>query len=159
MITYSDDDPDFGPDDPLAVILRPPSEHLAPPPGRYEEIRRGAARRRIVRTALVTSATCAVAALLAVPFLRGAVQDPAPRTVPLAPPPASSPTAQPAPAESDPVHLSPRPDARSSTNVPTQPAATASPSAVPSATPTEHRPLLPTPRSHTAAPSTDPTRS
>ena len=43
MITHSDDDPDFGPDDPLAVIMRPPAEYLSPPPGRYEAIRRGAA--------------------------------------------------------------------------------------------------------------------
>ncbi|MYV38339.1 hypothetical protein GT030_05515 [Streptomyces sp. SID1328] len=167
MIAYSDEGPDFEPDDPL-VIMRPPHEHLAPPPGRYEEFRRGAARRRILRTAVIASATCAVGALLAVPFLRSAPQDRAPRTVPLAPPPASSPTVRPTPAESDPPNPSPRPDARSSTRTPTRPArppaATPSPSAVPSSavpssTPTEHRPLLPTPRRRTAAPSTNPTRS
>ncbi|GHF00837.1 hypothetical protein GCM10017776_17470 [Streptomyces griseoluteus] len=162
MIAFSDEGPDFEPEDPL-LVMRPPHEHLAPPPGRYEEIRRGATRRRILRTAVVASATCAVAALLAVPFLRGALQDPAPRTVPLAPPPASSPTTRPTPAESAPVPLSPRPDARSSASTPTAPArppaATASPSAVPSSTPTERRPLLPTTRPPTAAPSTNPTRS
>ncbi|MFK4111257.1 hypothetical protein [Streptomyces sp. NPDC002176] len=159
MITYSDDGPDFEPDDPLAVIMRPPSGHLAPPPGRYEEIRRGAARRRFLRTAVVAGATCAAVALLAVPVLRGALQDPVSPTVPLAPPPASSPTAPPTPAESAPV--SPRPDARSSTSTPTRPArptaVTASPSALPSATPTERRSPPPNPR--TAAPSTDPTPS
>lgn len=31
MITHSDDGPDFGPDDPLAVIMRPPADYLGPP--------------------------------------------------------------------------------------------------------------------------------
>lgn len=32
MITHSDQGPDFDPDDPLAVILRPASDYLGPPP-------------------------------------------------------------------------------------------------------------------------------
>ncbi|MEU9992470.1 hypothetical protein AB0E10_37840 [Streptomyces sp. NPDC048045] len=163
MITYSDDGPDFEPDDPLAVIMRPPSEHLAPPPGRFEEIRRGAARRRILRAVAGAGATCTVAALLALPLLRTAHHEPASPAVPLAPPPASSPTTPPAPAESAPVSVTPRPSARPSRStapVPTRPpAATASPSAVPSTAPTQHRPWAPTPRSRTAAPSTHPART
>ncbi|MEU0009296.1 hypothetical protein ABZ079_34910 [Streptomyces sp. NPDC006314] len=157
MITYNDDGPDFDPDDPLAVIMRPPSEHLAPPPGRYDEIRRGAARRRILRAAVGAGATCAVAALLAVPLLRTTHQEPASPTAPLAPPPASSPAAVPTPAESAPVGVTPRPSARPSTGtttVPTRPPATAaSPSAARSTTPTEPPPSAPTSRLRTVEPS------
>lgn len=40
-------------DDPLTVILRPSStEYLGPPTGRYESIRRGANRRRLLRATL-----------------------------------------------------------------------------------------------------------
>ncbi|MFF4489008.1 hypothetical protein ACFY0F_21350 [Streptomyces sp. NPDC001544] len=95
MITHSDDGPDFDPDDPLAVILRPSSGHLAPPPGRFEEIRRGAARRRLLRTAAGVGASCAVAAVLALPLLRTSHERPASPVVPLAPPSASSPSAEP----------------------------------------------------------------
>ncbi|MDX2766367.1 hypothetical protein [Streptomyces europaeiscabiei] len=45
MITRPDEGPDFEPDDPLTVILRPPADRLGPPPGRYETIRRTAVRR------------------------------------------------------------------------------------------------------------------
>lgn len=100
MITHPDDGPDFEPDDPLAVILRPPSEHLAAPAGRFEEIRRGAARRRVLRVAAGVGASCAVAAVLALPFLRTSHEPPASPVVPLAPPPASSPSAVPSPSDS-----------------------------------------------------------
>ncbi|MFF4400582.1 hypothetical protein [Streptomyces sp. NPDC001480] len=100
MITHPDDGPDFDPDDPLAVILRPSSEHLAAPPGRFEEIRRGAARRRVLRAAAGVGASCAVAAVLALPFLRTSHEPPASPVVPLAPPPASSPSAVPSPSSS-----------------------------------------------------------
>ncbi|MEU5596044.1 hypothetical protein [Streptomyces sp. NPDC020298] len=98
MITHPDDGPDFDPDDPLAVILRPPSEHLAVPPGRFEEIRRTAGRRRVLRAAAGVGASCAVAAVLALPFLRSGHEPPASPVVPLAPPPASSPSAVPSPS-------------------------------------------------------------
>jgi hypothetical protein len=161
LITYDDDGPDFEPDEPLAVIMRPPAKHLAPPPGRYEEIRRGAARRRILRAAVTAGATCTVAALLAIPLLRAPHQDPASPTVPLAPPPASSPTAPPSPAESAPPSVTPRPSARPSTRrtIPTRPrATTASPPAVRSTTPTAPQSPSPNPR-RTVEPSTGSVRS
>lgn len=79
-------------EDPLAVILRPFSDRadlLGPPPGRYEAIRRTAARRRLLRAAIGAALTCAVAVLVALPLRLGAAEGPASPTVPLAPPPAS----------------------------------------------------------------------
>ncbi|MFF9489604.1 hypothetical protein [Streptomyces sp. NPDC014676] len=113
MITYSDDGPEFEPDDPLAVILRPASDRLGPPPGRYEEIRRGAARRRLVRAAVWagTGLTCAVAALVVLLPQSSPPGDPVSPSVPLAPPPVSSPSVAPTPSvSSEPaeVHPSPR---------------------------------------------------
>ncbi|MFF4589957.1 hypothetical protein [Streptomyces sp. NPDC001388] len=100
MITPADDfddGPDLDrpdPDDPLTVVLRPAHGHLAPPPGRYAEIRRGAARRRVLRAAAGVGATCAVAALAVLLPLRLTAHDaPVRPAVPLAPPPASSPSA------------------------------------------------------------------
>ncbi|WP_329414137.1 hypothetical protein OG802_25895 [Streptomyces sp. NBC_00704] len=90
MITPADDfddGPDLDPDDPLTVILRPPAGHLGPPPGRYEQIRRGATRRRTLRAAGV-GAACAVTVLAVLLPLRSASSDaPARPTTPLAPPP------------------------------------------------------------------------
>ncbi|WP_409471025.1 hypothetical protein [Streptomyces sp. HC307] len=86
MTTRFDDGPEFDPHDPLAVILRPPSDHLGPPPGRYEAIRRTAARRRLLRTAAGVGVSCAVAALIALPLHLAAPETPRPPTVPLAPP-------------------------------------------------------------------------
>ncbi|MGW2637893.1 hypothetical protein [Streptomyces sp. NPDC001348] len=103
MITHSDDGPDFDPDDPLAVIMRPASGYLAPPPGRFEEIRRGAARRRLLRTVAGVGASCAVAAVLALPLLRPAGEPPASPVSPLGPATTSSPSAVPSrPASSVP---------------------------------------------------------
>ncbi|MPY47341.1 hypothetical protein, partial [Streptomyces acidicola] len=90
MITHSDEGPDFEPDDPLAVILRPPSDHLGPPPGHYHAIRRAAARRRLLRAAAGVCVSCAVAALVALPLRLATDEAPAQPSVPLAPPPASS---------------------------------------------------------------------
>ncbi|BFO17944.1 hypothetical protein SHKM778_43320 [Streptomyces sp. KM77-8] len=42
MITHADEGPEFEPDDPLAVILRPGSDYLGPPPA---VTRRSAAER------------------------------------------------------------------------------------------------------------------
>ncbi|MFI8090823.1 hypothetical protein ACIF9R_21295 [Streptomyces sp. NPDC086080] len=91
MITRPDEDPEFEPDDPLAVILRPASDFLGPPPGRFEAIRRGAARRRLVRTVAGVGLACAAAVLVSGPLQNAATTDrPAPPTVPLAPPPVST---------------------------------------------------------------------
>ncbi|MER5428734.1 hypothetical protein [Streptomyces sp. NPDC002588] len=106
MITPADDFDDgaepeeFDPEDPLTVILRPAHGHLAPPPGRYTEVRRGAARRRLLRTAAGAAVVCAVAALAV--LLPGTHGGPATPTVPLAPPADRyTPTAPDTPVPSD----------------------------------------------------------
>ncbi|MEU9473517.1 hypothetical protein AB0D78_44630 [Streptomyces avermitilis] len=139
MITHSDDGPDFEPDDPLAVILRPPSDYLGPPAGRYEAIRRGAARRRLLRAAVGAGLSCAVAALIALPLRLAAPDAPPSPTVPLAPPPASSSPTVPAPpapsASPGPVSPSPSPSGGSRTHSATAPTRAAVPTRAPSATP------------------------
>lgn len=97
-----DEGQDIDPDDPLTVILRPSSaEYLGPPAGRYESIRRGANRRRLLRATLGAGATCAVIVLAALPFRLSHHDSPTTPTVPLAPPPASSaPPASPSPDQS-----------------------------------------------------------
>jgi hypothetical protein len=135
LITHSDDGPDFEPDDPLALILRPPSDYLGPPPGQYEAIRRGAARRRLLRTAAGAGLACAVAALIALPLHTAMPKAPTSPTVPLAPPPASSPSTAPT-ASASPQPVSPRPSTSPSTPssaTPTSPALSPHPS---TATPT-----------------------
>ncbi|MFI7294159.1 hypothetical protein [Streptomyces sp. NPDC050121] len=144
MITPADDfddGPDLDPDDPLTVILRPTPGHLGPPPGRYEEIRRGAARRRVLRAAAGVGATCAVAALAVLLPLRLTASDaPARPTVPLAPPPMSSSPTMPTPSPSVPSSSMPSPPTPSPSVVPgaerpTQGAATPAPAPVPSTAP------------------------
>jgi hypothetical protein len=100
LITQSDDGQDFDPDDPLTVILRPTPDYLGLPPGRYERIRRGAARRRHLRIAVGVGLSGAVAALIVLPLRMGGPGAPAAPAVPLGPPPAptSSSPAPPAPA-------------------------------------------------------------
>jgi len=98
LITPSEDGPDLEPDDPLAVILRPASGYLAPPPGGYEAIRRDASRRRVLRAAAGVGLSCVAAALIALPFRLAASEAPVSPTVPLAPPPASSPSTPPTPS-------------------------------------------------------------
>ncbi|MGA5877722.1 hypothetical protein ACPC3D_18155 [Streptomyces cellulosae] len=98
MITHADEGPEFEPDDPLAELLRPTSDHLGPPPGRFETIRRRAARRRLVRTTVGAGLTCAVALLVALPLQNATTTSdrPVSPTVPLAPPPLTgSPTPHP----------------------------------------------------------------
>ncbi|MFD4505911.1 hypothetical protein [Streptomyces sp. NPDC058457] len=147
MTTRFDDEPEFdGPDDPLAVILRPPTAHLGPPPGRYEEIRRAAGRRRLVRTAAGAGVTCAVAACIALSLHLAAPAAPTTPQLPLAPP-AVSPTAPHHPSGS-PAPVTPRPSPsvaptrRKTTQAPTR-ESSAAPSATPSAVrdiPSEDRP-------------------
>lgn len=131
MITHSDEGPDFDPDDPLTVLLRPPAEHLGAPPGRYEEIRRGASRRRLLRAAAGAALTCGVAALVVLPLHLTASDGPASPAVPLAPPPASSPSTL-RPSTTAPAPVTPAPSATPSPSThPNRPAAprTAEPSA------------------------------
>ncbi|MEW2518896.1 hypothetical protein [Actinacidiphila alni] len=118
MITRSDDDgQDFGgevfdgedfvdPDDPLTVILRPAPGLLGLPPGRYERIRRGAARRRRLRITVGVTLAAAAAALIALPLRPSA--PPAP-TMPAAPPPPPPTTTSPPPRP--PADVSPAPTA------------------------------------------------
>ncbi|MFF5606858.1 hypothetical protein ACFY65_10825 [Streptomyces cellulosae] len=122
MITHADEGPEFEPDDPLAELLRPTSDHLGPPPGRFETIRRRAARRRLVRTTVGAGLTCAVALLVALPLQNATTTSdrPVSPTDPLAPPPlTSSPTPPrttgptPEPAET-PADARPTPAARES---------------------------------------------
>ncbi|MDT0465793.1 hypothetical protein [Streptomyces gibsoniae] len=103
------DGPEFGPDDPLAVILRPASDHLGPPPGRYEAIRRAAVRRRVLRAAAGAGVTCAVAVLIGLGVQLTTPQSPAPPVVPLAPPPAGGRTLPPTPSASPSVTRPPGP--------------------------------------------------
>ncbi|MFE2419213.1 hypothetical protein [Streptomyces hokutonensis] len=150
MTTHFDEEdegrePDFALDDPLTVILRPSSaEYLGPPVGRYESIRRGAHRRRLLRAAAGAGATCAVLVLAALPFRLAHRDTPVTPTVPLAPPPLSStPTTPPAP----PATQAPSPSA--------DPSRTSVPSMEPSRAPTAPASLA----SRTAAPSAIPTRT
>ncbi|MGW7048126.1 hypothetical protein ACWGDT_36680 [Streptomyces avermitilis] len=155
MITHSDDGPDFEPDDPLAVILRPPSDYLGPPAGRYEAIRRGAARRRLLRAAAGAGLACAVAALIALPLRLATPDAPPSPTVPLAPPPASSPPTAPTPsasASAPPGPVSPSPSAENRTHSTTTPTSAAVPTRAPSATP-------PSPSADPSAPAATPESS
>ncbi|CAL9514280.1 hypothetical protein SUDANB108_03728 [Streptomyces sp. enrichment culture] len=106
MTTRLDDvpgEPESGPDDPLAVILRPSSpDYLGAPPGQFETVRRRATRRRLLRTAAGAGLCCAVAALVVLPLRLSAPEAPAVPTVPMAPPPATRAPATPAPAPSEP---------------------------------------------------------
>ena len=118
MITPSEDGPDLEPDDPLAVILRPASGYLAPPPGGYEAIRRDASRRRVLRAAAGVGLSCVAAALIALPFRLAASEAPVSPTVPLAPPPASSPSTPPTPSPSSPEPATPSPSRDPSDSAP-----------------------------------------
>ncbi|MFJ7996853.1 hypothetical protein ACIQ7D_06785 [Streptomyces sp. NPDC096310] len=110
MITHSDEGPEFEPDDPLTVILRPSTDHLGPPPGRYEAIRRTAARRRLVRAAVGVGVSCAVVTLVVLPLRYAAETASTSPTAPLAPPPASSPPPAPTPPAEPTSASSPGPE-------------------------------------------------
>ncbi|MET9552006.1 hypothetical protein [Streptomyces sp. NPDC006645] len=101
MTTRADEGPEFDPDDPLAVLLRPTSDILGPPPRRYETIRRSAARRRVLRAAAGVGLSCAAVALVALPFHLATGSDgPVAPTVPLAPPATRSTSPAPTPPQS-----------------------------------------------------------
>ncbi|MGW2615790.1 hypothetical protein [Streptomyces sp. NPDC001500] len=133
MITPADDfddGPDLDPDDPLTVVLRPPVGHLGPPPGRYEQIRRGAFRRRALRTAAGVGAACAVTVLaVLLPMRLTSSGTPARPTTPLAPPPVTGgPSTVPRPVPSvSPPEVAERPTrgATDATRAPDTPAASA----------------------------------
>ncbi|MFG2375833.1 hypothetical protein ACGFY9_30720 [Streptomyces sp. NPDC048504] len=133
-----DEGPDIDPDDPLTVILRPSSEYLGPPPGRYESIRRGANRRRLLRATVGAGATCAVIVLAALPFRLAHHDSPTTPTVPLAPPPASSAPAAP-PSQDPSATKAPTPRASASPSSPAdsrKPSRTLVPTMEPSRAPT-----------------------
>lgn len=136
MTTRFDDDadPEFDPttadhdpDDPLLILLGPASApaYLGAPPGRYEEIRRTATRRRRTRVAAGVGVACTIAALIVLPLNLTSAQSPRSPTVPQAPPPASS-------SVTPPVDRSPSPG----TPQPSEPATSdpAYPDEVPSGT-------------------------
>ncbi|MFE9028919.1 hypothetical protein ACFYOA_22105 [Streptomyces iakyrus] len=110
MTTRLDDDgPEPGPDDPLAVILRPSSpDCLGAPPGQFETIRRRAVRRRLLRTAAGAGLACVAAVLISIPLRNTAPERPMTPTIPMAPPatrtapptPSASPTPATSPSES-----------------------------------------------------------
>lgn len=158
MITHPDEGPDHNPDDPLTVILRPPGQYLGAPPGRYEAIRRGASRRRLLRAAAGAAVTCGVAALVILPLRLTGSDGAGSPAVPLAPPPASSPSAPPHRS------ASPAPERPH----PTQDARTTAPTAVPTMRSSAARTARPsanarmstsaaTARTGTRAPSGEPT--
>lgn len=157
MITHSDEGPDFEPDDPLAVILRPASDYLGPPPGHYEAIRRGAARRRLLRTAVGVGSVCAVAALVALPISLSTSQAPASPTVPLAPPSEGRPSSVPPSPSASPAPAGPSRTPESRTAVPAPGNRTASPTQAARATGrATTRPAVPTP-APSSTPSATPT--
>jgi hypothetical protein len=149
-----DDDPEFGsidpttpghdPDDPLLVLLGPAPAYLGAPPGRYEEIRRTAVRRRRIRTAAGVGMVCAVAGLIALPLNLMTSHSPRSPTVPQAPPISTSPSTP--PADRSPAPATPQPSDAGSTDPKTPDSST-----TPSQTPTEESPVA------TAAATTDPT--
>ncbi|WP_329391552.1 hypothetical protein [Streptomyces sp. NBC_01716] len=160
MTTRADDGPEFDPDDPIAVILRPTSDSLGPPPRRYETIRRSAARRRLLRTAAGAGLSCAALALVALPLHLATTSDgPASPTVPLAPPPATRTSPDPAPPQvtprpsgtTGPPESAPAPSARTRETTPTRGSVPRAPTATPSQALDERAPfrggLAPSPES------------
>ncbi|MFD8073204.1 hypothetical protein ACFV3E_11190 [Streptomyces sp. NPDC059718] len=110
--------PDEERDPELSALLRPGTVLLGPPPGRFREVRRVAARRKLLRAAAGAGVSLAVAAVVAVPLhlLSAPGQGPAVGpavpavSVPPAadPPPSPRPTTSPVPEPSE----TPGPDRR-----------------------------------------------
>ncbi|MEU1318730.1 hypothetical protein [Streptomyces tibetensis] len=158
MTTRLDGDPgepEYAPDDPLAVILRPSSpDYLGAPAGQYEAIRRRATRRRLLRGAAGAGLCCVAAALIALPLRHTASERLPTPTIPMAPPttrPApttgpASPTPVPSPSASgarpsSPGTLAPR-TTNPGTPAPEEATGRAEPSRrAPSATPTSIPPV------------------
>ncbi|MFD3379120.1 MULTISPECIES: hypothetical protein [unclassified Streptomyces] len=158
MITPSEDGPDLEPDDPLAVILRPASGYLAPPPGGYEAIRRDASRRRVLRAAAGVGLSCVAAALIALPFRLAASDAPVSPTVPLAPPPASSPSTPPTPSRSpEPATPSPSPSRPGPSDDPSAPGTTTPDKPTEATAPSDAPPATQAPPS--LEPSTEPSQA
>ncbi|MEW2119686.1 hypothetical protein AB0945_31795 [Streptomyces sp. NPDC005474] len=163
-----EDDPDLGPpgpdhdpDDPLLILLAPTTTpaYLGAPPGRYEEIRRTATRRRRVRTAAGVGMACVVAALIALPLTLTTSQTPRSPTVPQAPPVSTippTPPTDPTLAPTTPPPATPRPSTpapqRPSTDATEDPTGPDEPPAQAPETPTEEASPVPT-----DGPSTAPT--
>ncbi|MFI2631854.1 hypothetical protein ACH5A2_15820 [Streptomyces collinus] len=164
MTTRLDDDgPEPGPDDPLAVILRPSSPgYLGAPPGQFETIRRRATRRRLLRTAAGAGLACVAAVLISIPLRHTAPERPTTPTIPMAPPvtrtapptPSASPTPVPSPSESSrpssPGTRRPATDDPRAADPGTPEQDVTGPAGAPSATPTSVRPVP-----SAARPSTD----
>lgn len=95
--------PDEERDPALDALLHPAPILLGPPPGRFREVRRAAARRKLLRTAAGAGVSLAVAAIVAVPLQLLSTPGQPPAVGPAVPaisvPPAAHPTS-PAPAES-----------------------------------------------------------
>lgn len=124
MITRPDDGHDFDPDDPLTVLLRPDPDYLALTPGRYEQLRRGAARRRMLRVAVGVGLSGVVAALVALPLYLADPGSPATPVAPLAPPPAGRPSTRPTSSLPTPAPATTRPTKDATTRATTRPTAT-----------------------------------
>ncbi|WP_406270413.1 hypothetical protein OH779_30435 [Actinacidiphila glaucinigra] len=98
------DGPDEERDPELSALLGPGTVLLGPPPGRFREVRRAAARRRLLRTAAGAGVSLAVAAVVAVPLhlLSSPGQGPAvgPNVPAVSVPPAADPPPSPPPTTS-----------------------------------------------------------
>ncbi|MFG2301401.1 hypothetical protein [Actinacidiphila glaucinigra] len=138
------DGPDEERDPELSALLGPGTVLLGPPPGRFREVRRAAARRRLLRTAAGAGVSLAVAAVVAIPLylLSSPGQGPAvgpnvpavsvpPAADPPPSPPSPPPTTSPVPEPSE----SHGPDRRTGSNDPGRAASTARQSRSVSATP------------------------
>lgn len=125
MITHSEEGPDRDPDDPLIVLLRPSSDYLGAPPGRYEAIRRGAARRKVLRAAAGAALTVGVAALVVLPLRPSASGTHRSPTIPMAPPSATVPVPE---RSASPTAPRPVPTAQAPTGSPSEAARPTEPS-------------------------------
>ncbi|WP_328750871.1 hypothetical protein OHT57_35635 [Streptomyces sp. NBC_00285] len=155
LITHFEEGPDHDPDDPLTVLLRPPADYLGVPPGRYEAIRRGAARRKLLRAAAGAALTVGVGVLVVLPLRPSAPGTQRSPTIPMAPPTATAPASDSsASPPQSPASTERRPTGRASEATRPTPSATRS---VPSdSSPSRPAASASTGGSATRAPSTEP---